>query len=226
MWHVREHRITQVNLESRLQLQPFQFYLARRRLRWAGHVSRMPMTRLPRMLLSSWVDNKRPQQRPQFNYGHGLRRDLLNAGVNINDWGVLANNRSFWHAITQQKNVHCNVNGGGYIWVEPEQLEQAAAEQTLPPPLSCAGVLLGLLSSPDTPSPVFPAIPSPAKPNLTNSLMPQMIPATTSPPLPLSTILVPCHAPQRCSRRLADQAERAGGRKMYSHTQAPRIPLR
>ena len=67
MWHVREHKITQASLESRLQLEPFQFYLARRRLRWAGHVSRMPMTRLPRMFLSSWVDNKRPQQRLRFN---------------------------------------------------------------------------------------------------------------------------------------------------------------
>ena len=60
MWHVREYKITRTNLESRLQLEPVQFYLARRRLRWAGHVSRMPMTRLPRMFLSSWVDNKRP----------------------------------------------------------------------------------------------------------------------------------------------------------------------
>ena len=133
MWHVREHRITLVNLESRLQLQPFHFYLARRRLRWAGHVSRMPMTRLPRMFLSSWVDNERPHQRPQFNHGHGLRRDLHNADVNISDWGVLANNSSFWHAISQQKNVYCNFNSGGYIWVNLEQLGQAAAKRTLAP---------------------------------------------------------------------------------------------
>ena len=46
MWHVREHRITQQSLESRIQLEPFQYYLTRRRLRWAGHVSRMDFTRL------------------------------------------------------------------------------------------------------------------------------------------------------------------------------------
>ena len=140
------------------------------------------ISRLPRMLLSSWVDNKRPRQRPQFNYGHGLQ----SAGVNIRVWGSLAKNRSLWRAITQQKNVHCNFNGGGYIWVDPEQLEQAAAKQTLPPPLSCAGVLLGLLPSPDAPTPVV--VPA------------QIIPATTPPPLPLSPILVPNHTPQRCSR--------------------------
>ena len=53
MWHVQEHRITLVNLESRLKLQPFQSYLAKRRLQWAGHLSSMPMSRLPRMPLSS-----------------------------------------------------------------------------------------------------------------------------------------------------------------------------
>jgi hypothetical protein len=38
MWHasVREHKITQVSLERRMQLEPFEYYLARQRLRWAG----------------------------------------------------------------------------------------------------------------------------------------------------------------------------------------------
>ena len=228
MWHVREYRITQANLESRLQLEPFQFYLARRRLRWAGHVSRMPMTRLPRMFLSSWVDNKRPRQRPQFNYGHGLGRDLRNAGVHIDNWASFASDRNIWHTITQRKNVYCNNNGGGYIWVDPEQLAQAAAENILPSPLSYAGVLLGLLPRPDhdVPAAAVPATPSPAKSNLTTPL-PQLTFVTPSSPSPSSSLcVVPNHAPQRHSRRLANQAELAGGRKVYSHTLAPRIPLR
>ena len=88
MWHVSEYKISQANLEHRLLLEPFDFYLARRRLRWAGHVSRMPMSlsRLPCLLLSSWVDHKRPQQ-VQFTYGHYLKRDLSNAGVDVKNWG-------------------------------------------------------------------------------------------------------------------------------------------
>ena len=98
------------------------------------------------MFLSSWVDNKRPQQRPQFNYGHGLSRDLRNAGIPIKAWDTLASDRNLWHAITQQKNVHCNAAGGGYAWPGPE-LSVQEKDPTLPDsePSSYAGVLLGLL---------------------------------------------------------------------------------
>jgi hypothetical protein len=94
------------------------------------------------MLLSSWVDNQCLQQQPQFNYGDGLGRDLRNAGVHIDNWASLASDCNIWHTITQQKNVYCNTNGSGYVWVDQEQLTQAAAENTLPSPLPYAGVLL------------------------------------------------------------------------------------
>ncbi len=181
------------------------------------------------MFLSSWVDNKRPQQRPQFNYGHGLGRDLRNAGLDVNNWASLASDRSIWHTITQQKKVHCNTNGGGYIWVDPEKLAQAAAENILPSPLSYAGVLLGLLSLPDSPSPApaASALPLPTQADHTIPQSPQMTKVTpTSSPPSSSPIVASNHAPQRYSRRLANQAELAGGRKVYSHTLAPRIPLR
>jgi hypothetical protein len=93
MCHFQEYKsfkstrvqIFQVNLELRLLLEPFDTYPARRWLtgRWADHVSRMLMSRLPRLLLSAWVDRKRPQQLPQFTYGHGLKRDLSNAVVDL-----------------------------------------------------------------------------------------------------------------------------------------------
>ena len=206
MWHVREHRITQQSLESRIQLEPFQYYLARRRLRWAGHVSRMDFTRLPRMFLSSWVDHKRPQGRPQLNYGHGLLRDLQNAGVHVKAWDTLASDRNLWHSITQQKNVHCNANGGGYAWQGSELIEQTK-NSPLPPPSSYAGVLLGLSSLP-TPSPIAT---SPAKPTLDSPVPSRLL--TIPSPRPLTPIHAP---PLRCSRRLAAKAELTGGRKTYS----------
>jgi hypothetical protein len=93
------------------------------------------------------VDHKRPQQRPQFTHGHGLKRDLNNAGVHVKNWGSLAMNRNLWHAVTQQKNVHCNSNGGGYAWMDESKSEDTAAERILPSPSSYAGVILGLSES-------------------------------------------------------------------------------
>jgi hypothetical protein len=58
--------------------------------RWAGlgNVSRMSFSRLPHMFLSSWVDHKRPQQKPQFNYGRCLISDLKNAGIHLKAWDI------------------------------------------------------------------------------------------------------------------------------------------
>jgi hypothetical protein len=92
-----------------MQLEPFEYNLARRRLPRAGHVSIMPFSRLPCMFLSSRVDHKRQQQRPQFNYGHTLLSDIRNEGVHLKAWDTLAGELNLWHAITQQKNVHCKL---------------------------------------------------------------------------------------------------------------------
>ena len=183
----------------------------------------MPFSRLPRMFLSSWVDHKRPQQRPQFTYGHGLLRDLRNAGVHLKAWDTLAGDRNLWHAITQQKNVHCNAAGGGYAWVDSEQLDQDT-ERSLPPPTSYAGVLLGLcsISTPSTPSAANSKSPGPIKSPIKSPLPP----LPTLPPL-IPLVVPPSQSPLliRCSRRLADKAERTGGRKVYSRDDRRLKPL-
>jgi hypothetical protein len=119
---------------------------------WTCHcVSRMPFSRLPHMFL----DHKRQQQRPQFNHGHGLLRDLKNAWVHLKAWDTLVGDQNLWHAITKQMKVNCNSAGGGYAtyaWLDSEKLDQDT-EQSLPSPSSYAGVLLGL-SSISTPSTV------------------------------------------------------------------------
>ena len=53
MWHVQEYHITAQALEQRLGISSFETYLVRRRLRWLGHVRRMPWHRLLRKLLTS-----------------------------------------------------------------------------------------------------------------------------------------------------------------------------
>ncbi len=77
--------------------EPFEYYLARRRSRWAGHVSRMLFSGLPRMILSSWVDHERPLQRLQFNHGTGMLRDLRDEGVHLKAWDALARDGMLLH---------------------------------------------------------------------------------------------------------------------------------
>ena len=167
-------------------------------------------TRLPRMFLSSWVDNKRPKQRPQFNYGSWLSRDLENACIHFKARNTLASDRNLWQAITQQKNVHCNAGGCGYVWPGPELCVQDK-DPTLPAPSSYAGVLIGSL--PSSQSKTFPTSPSrsPAKSTL-SCPSPVPYPSLPSPP----SLSPPYAALVRCSRHLAAKAELTGGRRVYS----------
>jgi hypothetical protein len=140
------------------------------------------------------VELKRPQQGPQLNYGHDLPRDLRKAGAYVKFLDTLASNRYLWHAVTQQKNVHYNAAGGGYAWLESEQLDQDS-ERPLPSLSSYDGFLVGLGSL-----------------SITSSLsllsnLPPLIRLIASPsPQPLV----------RSSHPLAEKAELASGRKVYS----------
>ena len=72
--HTIRHHISTSSLLARLGIEPLETYYHRRLLRWAGHVSRMPLNRLPRMLLTGWVANPRPLGCPQMTWGRALRK--------------------------------------------------------------------------------------------------------------------------------------------------------
>jgi hypothetical protein len=76
MWHVQQYRITAQDLEKRLGIRSFETYLVRRRLRWLGHVRRMPWHRLPRKLLTSWVCSPRMAGGQEMTYGRSILEDL------------------------------------------------------------------------------------------------------------------------------------------------------
>ena len=63
----RMYQIPTREIETELGLVNGQIlkYIARRQLRWLGHVSRMPFDRLPRRLLSSWLPYTRDQGVPR-----------------------------------------------------------------------------------------------------------------------------------------------------------------
>ena len=53
-------------LSQRLGLDSIDMYIARRQLRWLGHVARMDYDRLPRRMLSAWVPHRRPIGAPRM----------------------------------------------------------------------------------------------------------------------------------------------------------------
>ena len=194
--------------ERRMQLEPFQYYLARRRLRWAGHTSHMQFTRLPHMFLSSWVDNKWSKQRPQFSYGHGLSRDLKNAEIHEKAWNALASDCNLWHAMTQQKNVHHN------SWAVAS-LCKIKLQHCLLHPLTLVSYLARFYLAVKDIHHIKDICPfafrSPAKSTLS---CPSPVPFPSLPSLPPPS---PPNAPLvRCSRSLVAEAELTGGRRVYN----------
>ena len=85
MSQVRRHRIRTSKLLAELALQPLEYYLQSRFLRWAGHVTRMDMDRLPRMLLTSWCPSSRVIGRPRMSFGHTLKKFLLQLNDKLDD---------------------------------------------------------------------------------------------------------------------------------------------
>ena len=96
--HTIRHRISSADLFKKLGLNPLDTYYHRRLLRWAGHVSRMPMTRAPRQLLTGWVDHKRPIGCPQMTWGRTLKKALVqnNLPADFKAWSSLAADRRQW----------------------------------------------------------------------------------------------------------------------------------
>ena len=102
MWHVERQKITTEFVLGELGLRSIQTYLARRRLRWLGHVSRMEWGRLPRKFLSSWVYQVRPLGRPHLRWAESIRADLQRAGLPVTKWADKAKDKAAWKEMIRQ----------------------------------------------------------------------------------------------------------------------------
>ncbi len=94
--HTIRHHISTSSLLARFGIEPLETYYHRRLLRWAGHVSRMPLNRLPRMLLTGWVANPRPLGCPQMTWVRAPKKALSSNGLptDFAAWHQLAANRN------------------------------------------------------------------------------------------------------------------------------------
>ena len=103
-WHSQYFHLSQADLEKRIGIKSFEHYLDKRRLTWIGHVARMDWNqRLPRKLLSSWIDSERPVRRPQHSWGRSMINDLPRFGLDTtrDGWASVAQDRLKWNWIVR-----------------------------------------------------------------------------------------------------------------------------
>ena len=98
--HAWDHHISTQQLGRELGIPSIDHLIARRQLRYAGHISRMDFDhRLPRRMLSSWVPHSRPAGAPTMTYGRSLGRALDHFWLDRERWHELAADRSAWRAM-------------------------------------------------------------------------------------------------------------------------------
>ena len=90
------HHISTKQIETELGLDSMDKYIARRQLRWLGHVSRMPFDRFPRRLLSSLLPHKRPSGAPEMTFGETMIKALKTFDIDPKHLPAMAANRTNW----------------------------------------------------------------------------------------------------------------------------------
>ena len=79
-----------------------------RRLRWAGHVTRMEEGRSAFKILTRKPTRKRPLGRPRRRWEDNIRMDLEDIGINAGYWVDSAQDRNYWRALV---NATLNLRG-------------------------------------------------------------------------------------------------------------------
>ena len=88
------HRISSKSLQQRTGV----FELASTTLRWAGHVARMPKSRLPKRLMLQWVQEPRVTGGQKITYGRLLEHYLKRFDLppDYTGWAPIEQNRGDW----------------------------------------------------------------------------------------------------------------------------------
>jgi len=73
----------------------FSEFVRLQRLRWAGHVVRMPDNRLPKRALDSRMQGRRPNRRPRKRWEDGVTEDAQNL-IGVRTWRRVALDRQCW----------------------------------------------------------------------------------------------------------------------------------
>ena len=90
----REDHVTNIEVLERTEMTAIQTILASKRLRWLGHVDRLPNHRLPKQILyGELCQGSRPLGCPLKRYKDTCKKDLQAFRISVNEWRELAQKR-------------------------------------------------------------------------------------------------------------------------------------
>jgi transcription termination factor 2 len=97
-----EQRVSNVKVLERANTTSIEAMVARHRLRWIGHVQRMPDDRLPkRILYAELVNGNRPVGGPKKRFKDQLKRTLIASDIPLSHWVETANDRTRWRQVCE-----------------------------------------------------------------------------------------------------------------------------
>jgi hypothetical protein len=93
VWH---DRVSNVDILARAKVDRVEVTVRATRLRWLGHVWRMPDSRLPRQVLFGEILGKRPQGGQRQRWKDCVKADLIQFGIPTEGWSDIAADRDKW----------------------------------------------------------------------------------------------------------------------------------
>mgnify|MGYP003333642019 FL=1 len=114
MWDVHDFHINNTQILNKFGIEPIQDIAYSRQLHWLGKITRMPNARMPRKMLTCWLNNKRRTGRPHITIRHtyleALKRiEILNKddkNGKISDWFPIAKDRTTWESTRKTLTQH------------------------------------------------------------------------------------------------------------------------
>ena len=120
--HTREQHISTWELQQEMGLESIDVYVARRQVRWLGHVARMPFERTPRRMLSSWVPAPRPAGGQLMTFGRSAEKAMGKFNIPFSTWAELAADRAAWRDA---------LHGGLLVAARPKRAAATTADELI-----------------------------------------------------------------------------------------------
>ena len=104
LWQVRQYHISNQQVLQLTALKTVDEYLTTRALTWMGHLARMGLHRMPKLLMKAWVyDHPRTRGGQEMSWGRAAKKHLRKAGFtgSQREWMTLAQDRQEWRKLAR-----------------------------------------------------------------------------------------------------------------------------